>query len=256
VLIVVPMLRIATQNLGMPQKSDGWKHRWSVRQKAHANLLNSNRFNLVALQELPAENFDDFKHTMNHKSETWEFVGDSYMNAVAFNEDFIHVADEPETFVYSDNAEGCSSAFTAVPFYDLGAEVYFTFIVTHLNGGDRAIRTKQTAELVAYAESRKTSEKPVIVAGDFNSLSAAQAVFRSADFADLWEATPNKENTFMDSYQGWTEKSKARHQEERVDAIFGSGSLHVIEAGVLPSVWHNVQASDHNAVWCEVTLND
>jgi endonuclease/exonuclease/phosphatase family metal-dependent hydrolase len=249
------MLRIATQNLRAPEHGDSFHHRWKARQKAHVHLMVENRYQLVGLQELTYPIQSPFIEALTRKSDNWEVLTGSHGNAVAYQSQNLHPSADPENFIYPVNSEQ-ESAFTVFPFTEIGTKVDFTFITTHIRGGDRAVREQQLTFLAETAQTYAQPTTPVLIAGDFNSISTVDKVFQKYSCTDLWEAAVNARNRDLSSYQGWHVSSeKKRFTEQRVDSVFGYGDVAVVESGVTESIWHGVQASDHNAVWCDVLFN-
>lgn len=251
------MLRIGTQNLKAPSFDDGWKHRWAVRQRTHAKILTQNNLNLIAVQELPSDLQNSFLKSLDREEKTWDVVSGSHGNAVLYQPHLLHTAGDIETFIYPANNPEMKSSYSVLPFYELGTDTYFTLIFTHVRGGSREVRQQQAVTLTEAAHRiYESTQSPVVIAGDYNSLTTMQNALQSAGFQDLWETSKNCENEILDSYQGWlADDSEPEYHQQRIDNIYGIGHEHVIQSGVVLSELGMVQASDHNLVWCDVVFN-
>lgn len=247
------MIRIATMNVRAAQHDDGWKHRWSKRCRAHAGLLHSNRIHLASLQELNAHETRTLTHELNKKEERWSVHSEPQGNGIAFLQSQVSPLSEMVTVVY-EHQSVTPAAYSKMMFFDINQQKTFWFYNTHLQAGESSIRAEQIKQLITDV-NQTVGDDPVIVAGDFNSVTKIPALFDENNFRSMWQSAL-RTNDSLNTYQGWLDDREPSHGYEMVDSMYVKNNVTCVEAAVTSSTWRGIQASDHNMVWADVVIDD
>lgn len=247
------MIRIATMNVRAAQQNDGWKHRWSKRCRAHAGLVELHQIHLAAMQELRPYEAETLAHELS-KASDWVVQADLQGNGIAYLQSRLSPLSEMVTVVY-DHQSKIQAAYSKMMMLDINQEKPFWFYNTHLQSGASTIRVEQMKQLISDIDETVKNE-PVVVAGDFNSISTVPKLFEAESFTSMWQSAL-KTNDSMNTFQGWLEdEEEPSHGYEMVDTMYLKNNVTCVEAAVSSSIWRGTQASDHNMVWADMIMDD
>lgn len=247
------MIRIATMNVRAAQQNDGWKHRWSKRCRAHAGLLEFNQIHLAAMQELRPYEKETLVHELG-KTSDWVVQANLQGNGIAYLQSRLSSLSEMVTVVY-DHQSKIQAAYSKIMMLDINQQKSFWFYTTHLQSGASTVRVEQMRQFISDIDET-VKDEPVVVAGDFNSISTVPKLFDSEGFTSMWQSAL-KTNDSMNTFQGWLEEEEeSSHGYEMVDSMYVKNNVACVEAAVSPSFWRGTQASDHNMVWADMIMDD
>jgi endonuclease/exonuclease/phosphatase family metal-dependent hydrolase len=190
---VGPTVRLATWNLR--QFSD----RPNINLPGIASIITSSHFDLVAIQEVKQDG-EEVDRLLNQLGAPWRSASLSPMTgnherfAFIYNGDHVQEISRPHFIEDADR-----KLFDRVPYEQTfrAGKFDFTLVTVHLSYGDTQRRTREAQELARYAQhlAQMSSEKDVIVLGDFNEQGSGNLHF----FEDAgWESL-NHEPTNLSS---------------------------------------------------------
>jgi endonuclease/exonuclease/phosphatase family metal-dependent hydrolase len=184
---VGPTVRVATWNLRQFSPE-----RRGVNLRAIADVISSNNFDVVALEEVKREG-EEVDRLLNVLGMPWrathfsEMTGNHERFVFLYNGDHVQEAGSPRSMSLPE-----ASVFDRVPYQQTfrAGNFDFTLIAVHLNYSDARARTREAEALAGYAArlAEMSSEKDVIVLGDFNEQRTAAGSNLHFFLAQGWES--------------------------------------------------------------------
>lgn len=256
-------LSVVTYNIRYDEPRDG-EDRWEKRREVTAETIRAHDPDLVGVQEALRHQLDDLERLLPGYAEIGvgrEGETRGEYSAILYRSDRFDVL-ESGTFWFSDTPEtpgstswGNMTIRICTWAHFRGREGELWMYNTHLDNHSHASRVKSAA-MIGHRICARGEGAPVIVTGDFNADENDPAVEAMKDathgpgLVDTFRvAHPDEKDvgTFNDFGRGPAGRSK-------IDYIFVSKRVKVVEAGIDRRKIEGRFGSDHFAVWARVEM--
>lgn len=261
--------RLMTYNIRYAgdEKIDG-VNAWSIRKNLVASMMSFNHADIVGVQEALLIQLNDLTASLD--GYTWFGVGrDDGINAgefsaILFKRDIFKLT-EQSTFWLSDTpdipSKGWDAAFPRVVTWGklrhIKTQKEFFVFNTHYDhmGGTARINS---SKLLKQKVSEIAGSLPVIVMGDFNTQDSTLAyqilIEDETRKPSLFDAQFTSKTAHHGSHVTFNDFGRSIEPENKIDFIFTTQDIEVLQHGVIDEVVDGRYPSDHMPVIVEVRL--
>ena len=254
--------RVMSYNIRYNNPGDG-EHAWPNRKERVISTIRFNQADLIGVQEALKEQVDEM--AANLDGFEWIGVGrDDGESAGEYAPIFYRASRfsllDSGTFWLSKNPDvpgskdwdaAITRLVTWAHFSDQRSDTTLFHFNTHFDHRGEIAREK-SAELLAHRIQRIAGNHPVVVTGDFNFVETTNG------YSTLTESLDDAMFTTHEPHHGPTGTFSGfvmdRPIERRIDFIFVSKHLPVLQHAILSDNWNGAFASDHLAVLATIDL--
>jgi endonuclease/exonuclease/phosphatase family metal-dependent hydrolase len=242
---------------------------WHNRKEFAAACIDFYETDIVGLQEVLHHQLDGLKHCLPGYEALGKGRADGKTkgeySAIMYKKDRFEAL-ESETFWLSENPEAvgqkgwdaaCERIVTWGHFRDRQTGKDFYFANTHFDHVGKVAR-RESSKLLMSKMEEIAGDKPVILTGDFNSVSTSEAIKTLTDksgrfhFLNTYDLSPLKYGP------DWSFHNFGRMSVDRrsiIDYIFIRGNIKTGRHGIIFDTKDNgLFLSDHNPVLCTLTV--
>ncbi|MDR2286882.1 MAG: endonuclease/exonuclease/phosphatase family protein [Prevotellaceae bacterium] len=261
-------LNVMTFNIRLDTAVDSL-NAWSYRKEFAAACIDFYETDIVGLQEVLHHQLEDLKHYLPGYEAlgVGRFDGKTKgeYSAIMYRKDRFDVL-ESATFWLSENPEAvgvkgwdaaCERVVTWGHFKDRHTGKDFYFVNTHFDHIGQVAR-RESSKLLLSKLKETVKDKPVIVTGDFNSVSTNEAIKTLTDksnpehLSNTYDLSPLRYGPDW-SFHGFGKVPLAKRGI--IDYIFIRGNIKTSRHGIIYDVKDNgLYLSDHNPVLCTLIV--
>lgn len=263
-------LRVMTFNIRYNNPGDA-ENAWPNRKDMVASILHFHHADLVGVQEALKEQMLDLEHRLPKFA--WFGVGrddgkeaGEYC-AIFYKKERFELL-EQNTFWLSETPQilgsigwdaACVRIVTWGHFKDKNTGDKFYHFNTHFDHRGQAAR-ENSAHLIVKKIKEIAGDSPVVLTGDFNFpptsplytiMTATQTDENRTILYDALKTSKQPPHGPDWSSHGWEAKGRPGH---KIDYIFVSRNVNVLQHGVLSDEWNGRYPSDHLPVLAEITI--
>jgi endonuclease/exonuclease/phosphatase family metal-dependent hydrolase len=263
-------LRVMTFNIRYNNPNDG-ENAWPNRKDMAASVIHFHHADLVGVQEALKEQMLDLEERLPEFA--WFGVGrddgkeSGEYSAIFYKKDRFELL-EQNTFWLSETPKilgsigwdaACVRIVTWGQFKDKASGDMFYLFNTHFDHRGQAAR-ENSAKLIVKKIKEIAGDNPVILTGDFNFaptsplysiLTASKGEEDRVYLYDALKASRQPPHGPDWSTHGFQAKG---HPGRRIDYIYVTKDVNVLQHGVLSDEWNGRYPSDHLPVLAEITI--
>ena len=261
--------RVMTYNIRYAgnEKIDG-VNAWSIRKNLVASMISFNHADIIGVQEALLIQLNDLTASLD--GYTWFGVGrDDGINAgefsaILFKRDIFKLT-EQSTFWLSDTpdipSKGWDAAFPRVVTWGklkhIKTQKEFFVFNTHYDHMGETARIN-SSKLLKQKISEIAGSLPVIVMGDFNTQDSTLAyqilVDKETSKPNLFDAQFTSKTKHHGSHVTFNDFGRLIEPENKIDFIFTTQDIEVLQHGVIDEVIDGRYPSDHMPVILEMRI--
>lgn len=260
-------LNVMTFNVRLDYAGDGTNN-WQYRKDAAAKVVNIYDIDIMGGQEVLNNQLNDFLERLPGYGAIGVGRDDGKnkgeFSPLLYKKDRFTV-EKSSTFWISQTPDiagsmGWDAACTRVASWAVlkdkksGKRIFA--INTHLDHKGLTAR-KEGANLLIAKINELANGLPVVLTGDFNDLPTSDAVKNITDITKKGYLVDSKSVAFKVSGSDWTFHDFGRlpmDKRERIDYIFVSKQVNVLDYGVLQDTLNSVFVSDHKPVYTRLSI--
>lgn len=260
-------VNVMTFNVRLDYAGDG-PNNWQYRKDAAAKVVNIYDVDIMGGQEVLNNQLNDFLERLPEYASIGVGRDDGKdkgeFSPLLYKKDRF-TPEKSGTFWISQTPEtagsmGWDAACTRVASWAIlkdkksGKRIFA--INTHLDHMGLTAR-KEGARLLISKINELSEGLPVVLTGDFNDISTSDAVKNITDITQKGHLADSKLIAAKASGSNWTFHDFGRQpvdQRQRIDYIFVSKQINVLDYEVLPDTLNDVFVSDHKPVYTKLSI--